>query len=88
MPFFASPSKTSLATRGPVVERSTNTFALLPSITPLLPSATAFTISGVGRLTSTVSHCDATSAGDLARFAPRCSSRCIAVSLVSKIVSA
>ncbi len=83
MPLAASPAATSFATRGPVVERSTKVFALPPSITPPLPSATAFTMSGVGRLTSTVSHLDATSAGDVPRFAPRCSSRCIAVSLVS-----
>ena len=63
MPFFASPSATSLATRGPVVERSMKVFAFVPSITPPLPSATALTMSGVGRLTSTVSHCEATSAG-------------------------
>ena len=45
------------------------------------------TTSGVGRLTSTVSHCEATSAAEAARLAPRCSSRCIAVSLVSNTVT-
>jgi hypothetical protein len=38
---------------------------------PLAPSATAFTMSGVGKLASTMSDEEATSAGDFARCAPR-----------------
>ena len=51
----------------PVVERSTKRRTRLPSITPSGPVATLSTMSGVGRLTITVS----TSVGDFLRRARR-----------------
>ena len=64
MPRAASFSATSRATVGPVVERSTNTFAAPPATMPSGPSATSRTMAGVGRLTSTISASAATSAGE------------------------
>ena len=70
IPFSASPLATSLATRGPVVDRSMNILAFFPATMPFDDSATALTISGVGRLVRTISACDATSAGECAALAP------------------
>ena len=50
----------------PVVERSTKRRTRLPSITPSGPVATLSTISGVGRLTITVSAMSAISFGERA----------------------
>ncbi len=53
----------------PVVERSTKRRTRLPSITPSGPVATLSTMSGVGRLTITVSAASATSLGERAATA-------------------
>src|SRR6516225_3186291 len=67
----ASALKMRCAITAPVVERSTNRFTRLPSITPLGPLATLRTMSGVGRLAMTVSTMSATSFGERAATAPR-----------------
>ena len=70
MPRSASPAAIAFATRGPVVERSTNVFTREPAATPSLPSATSSTTAGTGRLVMTISARDATSAGDDTVVAP------------------
>ena len=68
----ASLPATSVATPGPVVDRSIISRTFEPLMMPALPpSATSRTMSGVGRLTSTISACEATSAGEAAICAPR-----------------
>ena len=68
----ASLPATSVATPGPVVDRSIISRTFEPLMMPALPpSATSRTMSGVGRLTSTISACEATSAGEAATCAPR-----------------
>ena len=54
----------------PVVDRSTKRLTRLPSMMPSGPVATFITISGVGRLTMTVSAASATSLGERAATAP------------------
>ena len=70
MPRAASPAATDFATRGPVVERSTNVFTREPDEIPSLPSTTSSTTAGTGRLAITISARDATSAGEDAVAAP------------------
>ena len=72
--------------RDPVVDRSIKVTARLPSTRPLGPNTTLCTMSGVGRLTRTVSAADATSAGLAARRAPRATRGAIAASLLSNTV--
>jgi len=84
MPFAASVAATSLAATGPVVDRSMKVFTLAPVATS---AATFLTMSGVGRLASTVVADAATSAGEAARLAPRCTRRATLVSLRSKTVT-
>ena len=80
----ASWPATSLATPGPVVERSMTVRTVEPLISPPLPpSATCRTTSGVGRLMKTISAVDATSAGDAATSAPRATSGPVASSETS-----
>ena len=77
----ASWPATSVATPGPVVERSITSRTLEPlTMPPLLPSTTCRTTSGVGRLISTISATEATSAGDAASWAPRATSGLVASS--------
>ena len=68
--FAASNLKMRCAITEPVVERSTKRRTFLPSITPSGPVATLSTMSGVGRLTITVSAKSATSFGERAAMPP------------------
>jgi hypothetical protein len=75
----ASWPATSVATPGPVVERSIIRRTFEPLMMPAFPpSATVRTMSGVGRLTSTISACEATSAGEAASVAPRAANGAVA----------
>ena len=77
----ASLAATSVATPGPVVERSIRVRTREPlMMPPLPPSATSRTTSGVGRLISTISAAEATSAGEAASSAPRATSGRVASS--------
>ena len=77
----ASLPATSVATPGPVVDRSITVRTFEPLIRPPLPpSATSRTTSGVGRLMNTVSAIEATSAGEAASSAPRATSGLVASS--------
>ena len=77
----ASWAATSVATVGPVVDRSITSFTLEPlMMPPLPPSTTCFTTSGVGRLMITMLATDATSAGEAASCAPRATSGAVAAS--------
>ena len=77
----ASLAATSLATPGPVVERSISVRIDEPLMMPAFPpSTTSRTMAGVGRLISTVSAIEATSAGDWASCAPRATSGLVASS--------
>ena len=77
----ASWAATSVATVGPVVDRSITSFTLEPlMMPPLPPSTTCFTTSGVGRLMITMLATDATSAGEAASWAPRATSGAVAAS--------
>ena len=67
----------------PVVDRSTNRFTRLPSMTPSLPVATLSEMSSDGRLAITVSTLSATSFGEDAAFAPSATSRSTASRRVS-----
>ena len=68
--FSASSLKTFCAITEPVVDRSTKRFTFLPSITPSGPVATFSTMSGVGRLTITVSAESAISLGERTAMPP------------------
>ena len=83
----ARPLATTTAAPGPDVERSTMTRTRLPSLTPSGPSATALTMSGVGRLTRTISASSATAFGDATTFAPLAASASVACFWVSKMTS-
>jgi hypothetical protein len=78
MPRSASPAAARIAAPGPIVESSIRRLTREPSAIPPGPSATSCTISGVGRLVSTTSVAAATSAGELAAWAPRSARRCVA----------
>jgi len=78
-----NPSAINLAAPGPVVDKSITMLARFPAMIPSGPNATALTMSGVGRLVSTISADDATSAGDFARRAPRATSGFVASLCVS-----
>ena len=79
----ASPAATRAVVAGPVVERSTSALTRSPSRMPSAPSATCCTISGVGRLISTVSTASATAAAEGATVAPRPASGVSAAGLLS-----
>ncbi len=83
MPRSARPAATRIAVPGPMVESSIRVLTRDPSAIPPAPSATCSTISGVGRLVSTISAAAATSAAERAPVAPRLLSRCIAASSTS-----
>src|SRR6476659_7555103 len=70
-PRSAAAFATTLATLGPLVERSINVFTRVPLRTPLSPRHTAWTTDGMGRLRKTTSAFDATSSADDATAAPR-----------------
>src|SRR6185503_8005842 len=78
---------TTLATLGPLVERSIKVFTREPLRTPLSPRHTDWTTDGIGRLRKTTSAFDATSSADEALVTPRAVSGLIASGLVSKITS-
>ena len=73
-----NPSAINLAAPGPVVDKSIMMLARFPAMIPSGPNATALAMSGVGRLVSTISADEATSAGDFARRAPRATSGLVA----------
>src|SRR5262245_434863 len=72
---------TTPATVGPVVERSMSVLSRFPF--RMLPTLTACTIGGVGRLINTMSDDEATSSADEATLAPRAASGFTASALVS-----
>ena len=82
-PCAASVLATAMAVRGPVVDRSTTVAARLPWASPSSPSTTCCTMSGVGRLVSTMSALSATSRALLQGLAPRCAAMARACSEVS-----
>src|SRR6187431_3805110 len=84
--FRASPSAIRRAAVAPVVDVSMKIFTRLPSAIPRGPSATVSTTGGVGRLTKTISHADATAAGESRACAPRSTRGRMISALVSKIV--
>src|SRR5688572_6964812 len=78
---------TTLATLGPLVDRSINVFMREPLSTPVSPRHTAWTTEGIGRLRKTTSAFDATSSAEEALTAPRAVSGAIISGLVSKTTS-
>src|SRR6188474_568235 len=73
-PRSAAAFATTLATLGPLVDRSINVFTREPLRTPLSPRHTDWTTEGIGRLRKTTSTFDATSSADDATAAPRAAS--------------
>jgi hypothetical protein len=81
--FSLRAAKMRAAITAPVVERSMKRRTRLPWMMPSAPVATASTMSGVGRLTMTVSTASAMARGEAAAVAPSATSRCTASGRVS-----